>query len=175
MQGAELNYSDVEKQAFVVFKSIKQFKYFLLKTHTKVIVPFSAVRNMLIQSDVWEKRANRVTSLQEYDIEIRPEKIVKGQGFCRMLGGASDLSTLQDSYDDVQVYEVSLNDTESSYVDIIFYLRNGYAPTQLNYKKRRALRLKDKQYQIVNDVLFQINYDSVLLIYLEKSKAEKVW
>jgi len=87
------------------------------------------VRNLLIQRDVGEKRANWVTTLQEYDIEIRPTKIVEGQGFCRMLAGASDLSTLQDSGDDVQVYEVSLNDTESSYADIILYLRNGYAPT----------------------------------------------
>ena len=58
LQGFELNYSDVEKQAFVVFKSIKHFRPFLLKTHTKNIVPFSAVRQLLIQKEVGEKRAN---------------------------------------------------------------------------------------------------------------------
>ena len=100
------------------------------------------MRNLLIQRDVGEKRENWVTTLQEYDIEIRLEKIVKGQGFCRMLAGASNLSALQHSGEDVQVYEVKLNDTESIYDDIIFYLRNGYAPTQLNYTKKRALRLK---------------------------------
>ena len=52
LQGAELNYSDVEKQAFVVFKSIKHFRPFLLKTHTKIIVPFSAMRQLLIQKEV---------------------------------------------------------------------------------------------------------------------------
>lgn len=76
---------------------------------------------------------NWVRTLQEYDIEIKPEKVVKGQGFCRMLAGESNLSTLQHSSDGVQVYEVSLNDIEPRYVDIIFYLRNGYAPTKLNY------------------------------------------
>ena len=91
---------------------------------------------MLIQRDVGEKRANWVTTLQEYEIEIRPAKIIKGQGFCKMLAGASNLSMLQDSGDDVQVYEVSLNNTESRYGDIIFYLKNGYAPMQLNCKKR---------------------------------------
>jgi len=49
LQGAELNYSDVEKQAFVVFNSIKHLRPFLLKTHTKVIVPFSSMRNLLVQ------------------------------------------------------------------------------------------------------------------------------
>ena len=48
-QGDELNYSDVEKQAFAVFKSIKHFRPFLLNTHTKIIVPFSAMRQLLIQ------------------------------------------------------------------------------------------------------------------------------
>ena len=72
LQGAELNYSDVEKQAFTVFKSIKHFRPFLLKKHTKVIVPFSAVRQLLIQREVGEKMANWVTSLQEYDIDIKP-------------------------------------------------------------------------------------------------------
>eukprot|EP00253_Pinus_taeda_P031188 PITA_31188 len=42
LQGAELNYSDVEKQAYAIFKAIKYFRPFLLKTHTKVIVPFPA-------------------------------------------------------------------------------------------------------------------------------------
>ena len=70
--------------------------------------------------------------------------------------------------------EVSLNDVESLYSDIIFYLKNGYAPPNLNYTKKRALRLKAKQYQLVNDVIFRMNYDSILLRCLEKSKAEKV-
>lgn len=129
LQGPKLNYSNVEKQVFPIFKSIKHFRPFLLKTHTKVILSFLAVKNMLIQRDVGEKRANWLTTLQEYDIENRPTKIVKGKGFCRMLAGASDLSTLEDLGDDVHVYEICLNDIESSYADIIFYLRNGYAST----------------------------------------------
>lgn len=48
LQGAKLNYSDVEKQAYVFFKAIKYFRPFLLKTHTKIIVPFPPVRNLLV-------------------------------------------------------------------------------------------------------------------------------
>eukprot|EP00253_Pinus_taeda_P002510 PITA_02510 len=78
LQEAELNYYDVEKQAYVVFKAIKHFRPLLLKTHTKIIFPFPAVRNLLVQKDVGEKRANWVTALQEYDTEIKPTNIVKG-------------------------------------------------------------------------------------------------
>ena len=73
-----------------------------------------------------EKRANWVTALQEYDIEIKPANIVRGQGFCRMLAGASQISEIPSK--EVPMCEVSLNDAESLYADIIYYLKNGYAP-----------------------------------------------
>eukprot|EP00253_Pinus_taeda_P031091 PITA_31091 len=172
LQGAEINYSDVEKQAYVVFKAIKYFRPFLLKTHTKVIVSFPAVRNLLIQKYVGEKRANWITALQEYDLEIKPASIVRGQGFCKMLAGASHIP--KSSSEEVQTYEVSLNDIESLYADTIYYLKNGYAPAHLDHTKKRAMRLKAKQYQLIDDVLFKRNYDFVLLRCLEKTESEKV-
>eukprot|EP00253_Pinus_taeda_P035247 PITA_35247 len=93
LQGTELNYSDIEKQAYDVFKAIKHFRPFLLKTHTKIIVSF---------------------------------------------------------------------------------LVNKYAPSNLDYTKKIALRLKAKQYRLMNDVLFRMNYDSILLRCLEKSEDDKV-
>ena len=68
--------------------------------------------------------------------------------------------------------EVSLKDAESLYADIIYYLKNGYAPSHLDHTKKRALRLKAKQYQLINDILFRKNYDFVLLRCLEKTEAE---
>eukprot|EP00253_Pinus_taeda_P005602 PITA_05602 len=109
---------------------------------------------------------------QEYDVEIKRTSIEKGQGFCKMLVGASLMSEIPSA--EIQMYKVSLNDVESLYGDIIYYLKNGYAPSNLDHTKKRALRLKAKQYQLVNDVLLRINYDYVLLKCLEKSDAEKV-
>ena len=43
LNGVEMNYPEVDKQAFVVFKSVKHFRPYLLKSHTKVIVPYSIV------------------------------------------------------------------------------------------------------------------------------------
>ena len=119
-----------------------------------------------------EKRANWVTALQEYDVEIKPASIVRGQGFFKILARALLIFEIPSA--EIQMYEVSLNDFESLYADIIFYLKNGYSPPNLDYSKKRALRLKDKQYHLVNDVLFRMNYDFVLLRCLEKSKAKKV-
>ena len=43
LQGAELNYSVVDKQDYVFFKEVKQFIPYILNNHTKVIVPHPVV------------------------------------------------------------------------------------------------------------------------------------
>lgn len=74
----------------------------------------------------------------------------------------------------MQISDVSLNDTQSQYAHLNFYLKNGYAPIHLNYKTKQALRLKSNYYELINDVLFRKNYDSVLLTCLEKPQDKKV-
>ena len=60
------------------------------------------------------------------------------------------------------------------YADLIFYLKNGYAPPNLSYKNKRAIRLKAKNFIIIDDVLFRQYYDLILLRCLEKTEAQKV-
>ena len=52
LQGAELNYLVVDKQAHVVFKAMKQFRPYILKNITKVVVPHPAVRTLFIQKEL---------------------------------------------------------------------------------------------------------------------------
>ena len=47
LQGAELNYPAIDKQAYAVFKAVKQFNPYILKNQTKVIVPYPAARSLL--------------------------------------------------------------------------------------------------------------------------------
>jgi hypothetical protein len=57
-KGAELNYLAVDWQAYAVFKEVKHFRSYLLKSRMKVIVPYPAVRNLLVQKELGDKRAN---------------------------------------------------------------------------------------------------------------------
>ena len=45
---AQLKYLEVDKQAYAFFKLVKHFLPYLLKSQTKVIVPYPAVRNIFI-------------------------------------------------------------------------------------------------------------------------------
>eukprot|EP00253_Pinus_taeda_P018142 PITA_18142 len=132
------------------------------------------VRQLLIQRELGEKRANWVTTLQEYDLEIKPAKIVRGQGFCRLLAGASNILELGDTDHVEEINQISITNSESQYADLIFYLKNGHAPPNISYKNKRAIRLKAKNFIIIDGVLFRQNYDSVLLRCLEKPEAQKV-
>ena len=63
-----------------MFKEVKHFRPYFLKSKKKVIVPYPVVRNLSVRKDLGETRAHWMTSLQEYDLEIKPKKIVRGQG-----------------------------------------------------------------------------------------------
>ena len=51
LQGSELKYPTIDKQAFAVFKAVNHFHPYLLRSHTKIIVPHSVVRALLIQKE----------------------------------------------------------------------------------------------------------------------------
>ena len=75
----------MDKQAYAVFKAVKQFRPYILKNWTKVIVPHPAVRSLFVQKELGERRGNWVTALQEYDLEFNPASIVRGQGLCKLM------------------------------------------------------------------------------------------
>jgi hypothetical protein len=54
-KGEELNYLFVDQQAYTVFKEVKHFRSYLLKSRTKVIVSYPTVRNLLVQKELGEK------------------------------------------------------------------------------------------------------------------------
>ena len=54
-KGAKLNYPAVDQQVYAIFKAVKHFRSYLLKSRTKVIVPYPIVRNLLVQKELGEK------------------------------------------------------------------------------------------------------------------------
>jgi hypothetical protein len=43
LQGADLKYPTINKQGYTVYKAVKHFRSYILKNHTKVIVPHPPV------------------------------------------------------------------------------------------------------------------------------------
>ena len=95
LQGAELKYLAIDRKAFAVFKAVKHFLPYLLRSHTKIIIPHKMVQALLIQKELGDRRGNWLTTLQEYDLEIKRTRLVKGQGLCKHVAEAQDLQMEQ--------------------------------------------------------------------------------
>ena len=46
-------------------------------------MPASAVKDILIQGDSEGKRGKWISKIQEYDLDICPTKLIKGQGLAK--------------------------------------------------------------------------------------------
>ena len=68
---------------------MKIFKIYVL--HSKVIayVPNAAIKDVLTQPDNEGKRGKWIAKIMEYDVDIRPTKLVKGQGLAKLLADSN--------------------------------------------------------------------------------------
>jgi hypothetical protein len=85
LRDAELRYDILEKQAYAMVKALKYFKTYVL--HSKIIayVPTSSVKDILVQPDSDGRRGWWLAKIQEFDLEVKPTKLVKGQGLAKLL------------------------------------------------------------------------------------------
>ena len=75
----------MEKQAYACVKELNEFKVYILHSHSTVFVPSVAIKDILAQAKPDGRRAKWIATLLEYDIEIRPTKLVKGQGIGKLM------------------------------------------------------------------------------------------
>ncbi|KAH9296454.1 hypothetical protein KI387_040042, partial [Taxus chinensis] len=78
LKNHELKYSQLEKHAYAVVKAVKSFRFYILNSHTVVMVPGSAIKSILTQQDPGAKRGSWMEKTQEFDLEIRPSNLVRG-------------------------------------------------------------------------------------------------
>ena len=81
----ELKYNPIEKQAYALINSLKSFRIYIL--HAKVLsyVHSVVVKDVLTQPDIDGKRAKWIVNLIDFDIEVNPTKLVKGQGLAKLM------------------------------------------------------------------------------------------
>ena len=80
-----MKYNLLVKQSYVLIKVLKEFKVYIFHSHTIAYVPSSAIKDILTQFEPKGIRAKWITILLEYDLEIKPTKLIKGQGLEKMM------------------------------------------------------------------------------------------
>lgn len=114
----ELRYSPLEKQAFALFRVIPYFRSYIFNNPVKAYVPHPPIKMMLIQPLREGRWANWLAKLQEYDFEVRPLKVVKGRGVCKLIVGIDVVNLSSQA--------VVANDYKNYlYKDLVAYLKLG--------------------------------------------------
>ena len=75
----------MEKQAYALVKALKIFRIYVLHSKILAYVPSSTVKEILAQPDSEGKRGRWIEKVMEYDVDIKPTKLVKGQGLGKIL------------------------------------------------------------------------------------------
>jgi hypothetical protein len=96
---------------------------------------------------------------QEFDLDIKFAKLVKGQGLCKLAAEARDHVNEDSGWENEMALwcgEVSYISPgkDSWYKNSTYLLHHGTCPENINPRERRALRLKSTQYLLINSVLF---------------------
>ena len=84
LQGVELNYKLMEKQAYALVKGLAHFRPYFWNLCIIAYVPHPMVKEILVQECNGTK-GRWITNIQEYGLEVRPTKLVRGQGLARLM------------------------------------------------------------------------------------------
>ena len=78
LRDAKLRYDLIEKQAYALIKILKAFKIYILHSKLVAHVPLALVKDVLTQPNIDGKRAKWIAKFTEFNIEVKPTKLVKG-------------------------------------------------------------------------------------------------
>lgn len=86
------------KQAYALVRELKKFKVYILHSHITADVPSTYIKEVLTQSNPDGRRNKWIAVLLEYDLEIKPTKLIKGQDIAKLMAqsnyNALDLNKL---------------------------------------------------------------------------------
>jgi hypothetical protein len=170
LETSELKYNILEKQSYAMVKALKYFRTYVLHSKKLHMCQTTQLKISWCNHDSDGKRRKWLAKIQGYDLEIKPTKLIKGQGLARLLTesnlkvlGINNISEIyEDSYfiveeTDIQQSVNIINEKFSSskwYQNIIFYLQNLQCPPNLTPPKTRSLKLKAVKYCIINEQLY---------------------
>lgn len=168
----------MEKQAFALVKAIKDFRVYILYSHAIAYVPNAVVKDILTQDGIEGKRGKWIETILEYVIEIKPTKLIKGQGLAKLMAKtncqALDINELDDEQE-MTTPQISQAFSDSSwFANVIYVLQNLQAPPGLSIIKNRFLKMKASKFCILDNTLFWKNHEGILLNCLLKIKLTRL-
>lgn len=106
LRDIELGYNALKKQSYTLVKALKVFRVYVFQLKITTFVPTTMVKDILVQGDSEGKSGRWIMKIQEYELEINPTKIIKGQALTKFLSKSNfqslgiNLTTEEDKPED---------------------------------------------------------------------------
>jgi ribonuclease HI len=173
----QLNYSPLEKHGYSLYKTLEQVRHYIQGHKVQVFVPTSLLVTALNQTELHSKWSKWIMRMQEYDLEIKPTKTIRGTGLAGLLTRSHPSVIVEPpQVDDLIAFEEVVNEIELAsqpwYGPIIYFLINGVCPPDMDTKAKRTLRLQIVRYVLQGQVLYRRNLDGVLSRCLTPDQAQ---
>jgi hypothetical protein len=185
LRDVELKYDIMDKKAYALVKYLKYFRVYVLHSRFIAYVPSTSIKEILIHPDIDGKRSKWIAKILEFDLEIKPTKLVKGQGLAKLLVESNCLAlgvNLINTFSENQ--QVELTDKGSQvgptlvdcnwYKHIIYFLQKLQPPDGMEKNKVRALKLKSIKYFLIDQVLYWKYPLGLLLRCLDPQEAQNI-
>lgn len=151
----------MEKQSFSLVKAIKDFRVYILYTHIVAYVPNAVVKDILTQNGPHGKGGKWIATILEYELEIKPTKLIKGQGLAKLMVESNyqvlDINFIVelDNEKEMVTAQISQDFTDSPcYVYIVYIIQNLQARPELSRTKSRVLKMKSSKFCIIDNAFF---------------------
>eukprot|EP00253_Pinus_taeda_P009480 PITA_09480 len=190
LRDAELRYDIIEKQAYALIRSLKAFRIYIL--HYKIIayVPSVAIKDVLTQPDADGRRAKWIAKMIEFNIELKPTKLIRGQGLARLLAEEKcrtlDINLMCSNSKNGQTEEEEVAELERrqsvvenlascDWYSVIFkFLLKLEIPLGLSASQARTIKLRVAKYCINENLLYWRDPFGMLLRCLDKEQSMEV-
>eukprot|EP00253_Pinus_taeda_P027006 PITA_27006 len=163
-------------------QALKDFRVYILHSHILAYVPNAAVKDILVQADPEGRRGKWIAALLEYDVEIKPTKLIKGQGLAKIMVETNlqvhDINLIASMSDEdeenpsVQVSEMFLY--SPWHADILYVLQHLSSPPGMPRNKSITLKLKAAKFYILDSTLYWKDPRGMLLNCLVEEEAKRV-
>jgi len=165
-----------------LIKALKDFRVYILHSHTISYVPNATVKDVLMQTNPEGRRGKWIAAMLEYGLEIKPTKLIKGQGLAKLMAESNlhalDINIIAIMSEDedggslIQVSEMFLK--SPWYSDIVYVLQHLSPPPGISRSKDRSRKLKSAKFCILNSALYWKDPGGVLLNCLVEDEAQQV-
>lgn len=190
LRDVEQRYDIIEKYAYALIKSLKALRVYILHSKIVAYVPSAAIKDVLTQLDVDGRREKWIAKMIEFNIELKPTKLVRGQGLAKLLVEENcrsldiDFLCKIEKNDQAEKEEVAETKRKKSmaenlascnwYARTINFLMKLEIPSGLSTSQARTLKLRAAKYCINKNLLYWRDPSRIFLRCLDKEQSEEV-